>query len=290
MPRRRLLERAMIHHTRDIGPETRLLWLLMHLDADDFGRLFASAKHLCGDLFPFDAEVTADDVEVMLTALESQHLIKRYTDDGSEYAQLLHWNQPGPIGRSRIPPPEGEPALPAPLRRGRPFGSHKTVEDPEVADIKERATALAPIAEALGDAEPWSVEMVLVPLAPDITPAKVTRSRKRDEIIDELAFVEGVVDLASVTKPAWSRLAKAKAIIIEVCPGVTVDEIRVRAKRLKAKWPNADVTATSLASHWGQLEEEAKPMFDDRIFAEWMEDDVIDAEVIDVEVIDNDEW
>jgi len=73
--------------------------------------------------------------------------------------------------------------------------------------------------------------------------------RKRDEIMDALALVESA-RLEEVTAPAWSKHAKAKQIILQVCPAVTPEEIRKRADNWKRHYPTCKCTSTALASHW----------------------------------------
>ncbi len=74
--------------------------------------------------------------------------------------------------------------------------------------------------------------------------------RPRNELFDALARVCGI---AEVTKSAGGRIAKALAEIRAATPGVTVAEIEARARRYRAQWPNAELSATALSANWGRF-------------------------------------
>ena len=87
----------------------------------------------------------------------------------------------------------------------------------------------------------------------DKKPIAAKKPRERDSVIDALALIEAS-DLNQVTTPAWSKHAKAKQIIMQVCPDVTADEIKRRALNWKTHHPDCGCTSTAIASHWAKCE------------------------------------
>ena len=84
-------------------------------------------------------------------------------------------------------------------------------------------------------------------IAPDKPP------RKKDEVIDALAALEAD-DLSQVTKSSWGKHAKARQLIVEVCPDVSAAEIRRRAKNYATHFDKCTVTSTAIASHWARCD------------------------------------
>ena len=75
--------------------------------------------------------------------------------------------------------------------------------------------------------------------------------RPRNPVMDAVARIEAS-DLDQVTN--WSKHAKALAIIRKVCPDVTPDEIRRRAKNWDSHFSGATISSTAVASNWARLE------------------------------------
>lgn len=84
----------------------------------------------------------------------------------------------------------------------------------------------------------------------------VPKPKPRDPIFDALAIASGF-DLATITRPAAGRIAKAKADIIAVSPNVTPEQIADAAKALAKKYQGAPVTPTSISSHWAEFRSES---------------------------------
>ncbi len=77
------------------------------LQCDDYGRFDARPTLLRARLFPLKTEVTCEDVEAAMDALEAVGLIERYTVDGLPYLQLPTWwdHQKVRTPRARYPQP-----------------------------------------------------------------------------------------------------------------------------------------------------------------------------------------
>ncbi len=84
-------------------------WLLAH--ADDQGRYAGSAKKVKAEVVPLVEEISVEDVESALAAMEDTELIIRYTDGKNQLVQITDWweFQSGLRIRyeSRYPAPEG---------------------------------------------------------------------------------------------------------------------------------------------------------------------------------------
>ena len=80
MPRIRTIKPEFPHDETlgGVSRDARFLFVLLWTCADDYGRFRASAAYLRGQLFPFDDDVTNDDVERWLKELEEVGRIKSY--------------------------------------------------------------------------------------------------------------------------------------------------------------------------------------------------------------------
>jgi hypothetical protein len=92
MPTRRMIEPA-IWQSESMGRLTirqRLMFIGMFSNADDQGRLRASAPVIRSMIFPFD-DITIDDIENDIKAIESEGCVLLYGQNGSRFAQLINW-------------------------------------------------------------------------------------------------------------------------------------------------------------------------------------------------------
>ena len=81
--------------------------------ADDQGRMDADPRLVRSLIFPYDENVTVEDVERGLAALAEAGVIVRYEVDGDPYLALPAWNRYQRIRGaepSRVPPPPGDDA------------------------------------------------------------------------------------------------------------------------------------------------------------------------------------
>ena len=77
------------------------------------------------------------------------------------------------------------------------------------------------------------------------------RERPRNPLFDALAVLD-CPNLAELTQSAGSRVAKALSQIRAVSQDVTVKDIQNRAANYRLHLPNASLTSTALAAHWGR--------------------------------------
>jgi len=92
MPTRRMIEPA-IWQSESMGRLTirqRLMFIGMFSNADDQGRLRASAPVIRSMIFPFD-DISLSEVESDIMAIEREKCIMLYTVEGPRYAQVTNW-------------------------------------------------------------------------------------------------------------------------------------------------------------------------------------------------------
>ena len=81
---------------------------------------------------------------------------------------------------------------------------------------------------------------------------------ERNALIETLATINGC-KLSEVGPPMFARCAKALKDIQAVCPTVTVEEIKRRARIYREKWPERELTATALSTWWAACGSVARP-------------------------------
>lgn len=92
MPTRRMIEPA-IWQSESIGRLTirqRLMFIGMFSNADDQGRLRASAPVIRSMIFPFD-DISIEDIETDILKIASENCIMLYGSNGSRFAQVINW-------------------------------------------------------------------------------------------------------------------------------------------------------------------------------------------------------
>ncbi len=108
--------------TRRLSRDARLFFLLLLTEANDEGRLVASAKLLAGSLYPHDDDVSATRVNKWLAELEAQGVVALYEVEDVRYAYFVNWAKHQKISHptaSRLPrPPSGENPEPFPNPAG----------------------------------------------------------------------------------------------------------------------------------------------------------------------------
>lgn len=111
MPTRRMIH-PEIWQSESIGRLTirqRLVFIGMFSNADDQGRLRASAPVIRSMILPFD-DVTIADVEIDIQAIEREKCIILYYANDSRFAQIVNWwryQSPQWAYPSNIPAPDG---------------------------------------------------------------------------------------------------------------------------------------------------------------------------------------
>lgn len=91
--------------------DARLLFVLLLTQADDHGRFRASPSLLRGKLFPYDDDVTAEDVSSWTAELIECGRLEAWEVRGQQYAAFTNWKKHQRVdnaGQTRIPDPEDE--------------------------------------------------------------------------------------------------------------------------------------------------------------------------------------
>ena len=89
--------------------DARYLFVGLFTLVDDEGRLRDLPKKIAGDLFPYDDDVSADQVDLWLDALASVGSVVRYIVNGEPYLYIPQWLAHQKIDhptKSRLPGPE----------------------------------------------------------------------------------------------------------------------------------------------------------------------------------------
>ena len=74
-----------------LGVKGALGWVFLIPAADDQGRVAGDAAALKDRLVPHFEEITAEDVETALTAMERERLVIRYRAGGQHLIQIADW-------------------------------------------------------------------------------------------------------------------------------------------------------------------------------------------------------
>lgn len=94
-----------------LSPLHRLLFIGLFSNADDEGRLPGHPNYIKSLIFPYDNDITPQNVEAMLNDLNRKGFILTYMVNGQRYIQVVNFlkyqkiNRPTP---SKIPPPPVE--------------------------------------------------------------------------------------------------------------------------------------------------------------------------------------
>lgn len=116
MPRR-LITSEIFSNERfgDLPMGARLLFVGMITNADDEGRIKASPRFLKHRVFPYDDEVSTQDVKVWRDQCHELGLVSIYSPNGQDYISLVGWKEHQAIRKdrfkpSRLPqPPDNQP-------------------------------------------------------------------------------------------------------------------------------------------------------------------------------------
>lgn len=99
---------------KDLPRDVRLFYIALWNEADDEGRFQAHPRRVLGACFPYDDDLSAEDIKGWLQLLEESGRLVLYTIDDEPYAELTKFGPHQKINRptpSRLPaPPESAPA------------------------------------------------------------------------------------------------------------------------------------------------------------------------------------
>lgn len=93
MPTRRMIDPAIWQSESMAGltRDQRLLFIGLFSNADDQGRMRGNPNLIRSQVFPFDEDITTDDIRRDLQAIAKQDCIIIYEVEGKELIQLAHW-------------------------------------------------------------------------------------------------------------------------------------------------------------------------------------------------------
>lgn len=91
--------------------DARLLFVGLITQADDEGRMLAVPRQVAGNCYPFDEDVTGEQITGWLAEIEVAGLIRTYESGGGRYLELSGWSRHQKISKptpSRLPHPPWE--------------------------------------------------------------------------------------------------------------------------------------------------------------------------------------
>lgn len=96
---------------KELPRDVRLFYIALWNEADDEGRFQAHPRRVLGACFPYDDDLSAEDIEQWMILLSDTGRLVLYTVDGEPYGQLTKF---GPHQRINRPTPSRLPAPPEP--------------------------------------------------------------------------------------------------------------------------------------------------------------------------------
>lgn len=91
-----------------LSPYVRLLFMGLISQADDDGRLNGHPALIRSLIFPYDMDITVNDVEEWLASLHERNVILRYEVDHQKYIAVINFSKHQTINKkqdSKLPPP-----------------------------------------------------------------------------------------------------------------------------------------------------------------------------------------
>lgn len=207
---------------------------------DDEGRGKANPRLIKAAVWPLDDDKTPAEVERLNNELEREGMLRRYVVDGVDYIQVINWSHqkishPTPSVLPEPPPEEASVSIPE--------DSGKPLEDSALIGIgigiKEEEK------DSCVDFDAAKAAKARVPRPPDLL---------WDALMESCGITGKIPESA---KGAYGKARKDLAAI-----GATPNDIKLRARRYAAKWPNASLTPTALARRWAELEPGSAPADD----------------------------
>lgn len=113
---------------RDLPRDARLFYPGLWTEADDEGRFHAHPRRLLGAIFPYEEDLTPEDVERWLRILEETGRCVLYEVDGELYGQLTRFAKHQSVNR---PTPSKLPPAPASLN------AHGALSEPSMPEEEE---------------------------------------------------------------------------------------------------------------------------------------------------------
>lgn len=147
----------------DLTRDERLLFVALITQADDDGRLPGRPKWIASKMYPYDDDVTPEDVSRWLAGLDAAGLIWLYETDGKPYIWLPKWESHQSIDsryrkESKLPdPPDERPSsAPRALVKPPPDARRRSGEERKGGDGRGKessavAASDAPLSNLLAD-------------------------------------------------------------------------------------------------------------------------------------------
>lgn len=214
MPRRMITSDINFNEKVASLPDAgRLLIIGIFINADDDGRLRASAKYLKAHIFPYDADKTIEQVQGWRDNCEEAGLIRVYANGDKELLDIPGWLDHQTIRRDRYSPSK----LPK-FEDCQPSGNHvTTTPQPKLSKDKLIEGNIIPPSETKG--APSTPEIIEHPSKNSQTDKKKTLPPS--EVTQVLSFIKEKIG-HEIPYPAKENTAVKRALSMDFTP----DEIK----------------------------------------------------------------
>lgn len=206
-----------------LSAELERTFVRLWTHCDDEGRCVDNPRLIKAGIFPLHDDITPKVLDGQLAKLAQLDLVVRYEVDGRRYLSVRSWDEyqhPQRARRSQYP---------------------QLHEDSATSRVLVAEVYGTGVGEGEGEGEGEGVH------APD-KPA-----RARDVLFETVAEVAGM-DWRHLTATARGPLNRAVGELRTV--KATPEEVRVRARRYHAVYPDSALTPMALTKHWPALEVE----------------------------------
>lgn len=215
---------------------------------DDDGRAVDNAKLIKAALFPLHDDVTAETVDRHLDVLADAGLIVRYEAGGKRYLAVRSWyefQKPQKKRASTLPAPSDTPPVAVPDASRTP-----TVVVREGYGPGEGVGEGVGVGEGDGNSAPEPARETpsgaLVLIEPDTPhPRRPNYDPLWEAVMDACA-----IDTTTITGSSRGAYNRALAELRGV--GATPDDVHVRARVYRVRWPDASLTPSALARRWAE--------------------------------------
>jgi hypothetical protein len=232
MPRMRMVKPDMRRSLTVASWPIPVRWTFVGLlgYVDDHGRGLDELRLMKAELYPLDDDMTAKKIDGHLSTIVDRGPLCRYVVDGMAYLHITSWTEHQKVSHpsdSRIPP------CPTHDKDGNDSGT-----PPESPGIVPPRAGAGPRGSGNRDQ------------GTGIAPADAATGRPRDELFDQLAAECGI-NPKELTPSAAGALGKALKELrnVEANP----NQIKVRARRFRERYPHIALTPSALAKHWAGL-------------------------------------
>jgi hypothetical protein len=191
--------------TAQLSRDARLLYIALWNFADEHARLAGDPRFVKGQVFPYDDDLAADSVAVLLDELEEAGKIVRYTTDGAPFIFIPSLASHQRLEPGKVPSRHPDPPPPGAGKSAR--GADSSAPNPDIPPVDNRSEGSDEASSQVSD------------------PSQ-TRADESARDADSSALLYG----------AGSREHAAGGIARELPPPLAILRSKLNARRLVVRW------------------------------------------------------